>query len=85
METKKRKHHYVFQAYLKGWATNGMVWCLRGSSKPFNTSTENVLQERDFYRVKLLNADEMKFVDILTQLSHLYKQHQNPINTDKNA
>ena len=57
----KHKQHYVFKAYLDHWTTNGKIWCCR-KNKIFHTNTVNVAQERDFYRVKELNADEEKFM-----------------------
>lgn len=63
MEEKKRKQHYVFQAYLRAWSTNGKIWCLRNKCDIFCTSSINIAQERDFYRIYPINADEIKFYD----------------------
>ena len=60
--TIKHRQHYVFQAYLKNWAINDQIWCCRNRSKVFLTNTVNVAQERDFYRLKDLNADEYRFI-----------------------
>ncbi len=59
MKVKKRKHHYVFQAYLSSWTNENQIWCCRNQKK-FLTNTINIAQERDFYRLKPLNADEYK-------------------------
>ena len=67
--TIKHRQHYVFQAYLKGWATKDQIWCCRNREKCFPTNVLNIAQERDFYRIKDLNADEEKFVMLF-----LYKQ-----------
>lgn len=69
MEIKKRKHHYVFQSYLKSWTVNSKIWCYR-NSKPFNTSTENIAQERDFYRLRPLNKDEYNLYQLFIQDYH---------------
>ena len=64
MNQKKRKHHYVFQRYLSAWTINGKLWCER-EGEIFFTGTDNVAQERDFYRLRPLNADERKFHDLV--------------------
>ncbi|SEU20064.1 DUF4238 domain-containing protein [Stigmatella erecta] len=57
-ETKVRKQHYVWRKYLEAWATDGSVWCRRGSAT-FNTGLMNIGQERDFYSPQpLTNADK---------------------------
>ena len=61
---KKRKHHYVWRHYLEAWANDGRVWCsTRG--KRFLSSTENIAQERDFYRLQELSADDIEWVEKL--------------------
>lgn len=60
--TKKRKHHYVWQYYLKAWATDGQVWCAR-KGRVFRTSTVNVGQERDFYRLKEMSPADLEFIE----------------------
>lgn len=67
--TIKHRQHYVFQAYLKSWANKDQIWCCRNRTKCFPTNVLNIAQERDFYRIKDLNADEEKFVMLF-----LYKQ-----------
>ncbi len=66
---KKRKQHYVFQAYLDAWTENGKLWCMY-DKKTFQTGTMNVAQERDFYRIKPLNEDEKRFYDIFLSTLH---------------
>lgn len=69
--TIKHRHHYVFQAYLKAWATKDQIWCCRNREKCFPTNVLNIAQERDFYRIKDLNADEEKLVMLI-----MHKQPQ---------
>ncbi|PKM75380.1 MAG: hypothetical protein CVU92_01670 [Firmicutes bacterium HGW-Firmicutes-17] len=64
MISKKRKQHYVFQAYLSAWTENNQLWCKRPDCEPFKTTTMNVGQERDFYRIKPLNIHEIKFLEL---------------------
>ncbi|MGL5712399.1 MAG: DUF4238 domain-containing protein [Paraclostridium sp.] len=63
MDIKKRRQHYVFQAYLNAWTNDEKLWCMRNNKK-FNTGTINVAQERDFYRINPLNKDEEKFYNL---------------------
>jgi len=65
MGNKKRRQHFVFQAYLRAWTGNNKLWCVRNGDEPFNTRTENVANERDFYRIKSLNDDERKLYDFI--------------------
>lgn len=60
MDMKKRKQHYVFQAYLSAWTNDNKLWCLRDKHL-FQSATINIAQERDFYRIKPLNDDEKRF------------------------
>lgn len=64
MEDKKRRQHYVFQSYLNAWTNEEQLWCMRNKKNKFKTGTINVAQERDFYRIKPLNADEKKFCNL---------------------
>jgi hypothetical protein len=59
MSDQVKKQHYVWEHYLKGWATNNQIWCKRGNGAPFLTSTENIAQERYFYEVEPLNQAEV--------------------------
>lgn len=58
-----KKQHYVWEFYLKAWCFEGnKVWCRR-NGKIFNTSTENVAQERRFYEITPLTKDEIGFIE----------------------
>lgn len=59
---KKRKQHYVWEHYLKAWATNGRVWCLQGG-RHFCTNTDNLANERDFYRLEEMSHVDLAFVE----------------------
>ena len=47
---KKRRHHYVWQYYLKAWCVDGLITCLRQGHR-FKTGTPNVAIKTDFYRL----------------------------------
>ena len=42
IENVKKKHHFVFQAYLSKWKENNAVWVLRDRKKLFPTGTEAI-------------------------------------------
>lgn len=62
MSEKTKKQHYVWEFYLKGWATDDQIWCKR-AGKPFKTSTENVAQERYFYELEPLSPAEITLLN----------------------
>jgi len=59
---KKKNQHYVFQAYLKPWAENAQVYCLR-DGEIFRTNLKNVACERFFYRLQELTPDEVRLIE----------------------
>lgn len=73
---KTRKQHYVFQAYLSAWTNqNKQLYCLR-DHKIFCTTTENVAQERDFYKVLQIDDDEIKFLNWFWQKKNVKVKQQ---------
>lgn len=58
---KKRRHHYVWRRYLRSWAINEKIFCLR-DNKIINTNLMNVAQQRDFYKLKELTCEDVKFI-----------------------
>lgn len=56
-----RRQHYVWRKYLRAWAPNDQIWCVRDGS-PFYTNLMNVAQERDFYKLHDLTVEEAKFL-----------------------
>jgi hypothetical protein len=62
---KKHRQHYVFQHYLKAWATDGKVWARRrGNKKAFHTATSNVAVERHFYKLQPATAEDLTLIRI---------------------
>ena len=55
---KKRKHHYVWGHYLKPWAPNGSIFCLRGGLV-FPSGITGVANRRDFYKLEPLSLKEL--------------------------
>ncbi|MEM9090830.1 MAG: DUF4238 domain-containing protein [Cyanobacteria bacterium P01_F01_bin.53] len=59
---KKRRQHYVWRHYLEAWAPNGKLWCHRLGGNIFSTSTQNVANERDFYRLREMSEFDLSIV-----------------------
>ncbi len=58
------KQHYVFQAYLKKWGEK--LWCLKKTEKTvFRSSTNDVLNKRQMYKIQEMNDDEKKFFELI--------------------
>lgn len=57
-----RRQHYVWRKYLRAWATDEKIWCLR-DGKVFQASLMKVAQERDFYKIHNLTPEEIKFLN----------------------
>lgn len=56
-----RNQHYVWQHYLKGWATdNDQVLCSR-DSKIFASNTKNIMVERDFYKLMVPTKQDVLY------------------------
>lgn len=82
MSNKKRRHHYIWRHYLKPWLDENKVNCLR-DGKTFQTDLMNIGQQRDFYKLKDLNAEDVDFIwklAIEPAQGHLKKLHINLIN-----
>ena len=59
-----RRQHYVWRHYIEAWANkNGLVYCLRHGKKPFLVNPTNVMVERDFYRLHLLDEHDIEFLN----------------------
>jgi len=61
-QRKKRKQHYVWEHYLSGWASGCQLWCRHGGRR-FKASTNDVAQERDFYRLQEITDADLAFVE----------------------
>lgn len=57
----KRKQHYVWKYYLKAWLIDQKIWAHR-NGKYFNSSLQNIAQEREFYKLNELTCDEVSFI-----------------------
>lgn len=74
MSTKTKKQHYVWEFYLKGWATDGQIWVKREEvvfksttekeGVVLKSSTENIAQQRYFYETSPFTPEEVTFLEI---------------------
>lgn len=64
MTDRKRRHHHVWQLYLKSWTINDKIWCFR-DRKIFNPNTVNVAVERDFYKLHILTKADIDLIKFL--------------------
>lgn len=68
-ERPKRRHHHVWQHYLKSWTVDGKIWCLQ-NGKIFPTGTTMVAVERDFYKLERLKPSDRDFIQNFFAVSH---------------
>ncbi len=76
---KKKKQHYVWRKYLRAWATNEKIACLRDGVL-FESNLEGVAQERYFYKLKELTSEDLNFIKVFAidqARPHLQKLHKN--------
>lgn len=66
---KKRRHHYVWRKYLRAWANEEIIWCSRNGNV-FQSNLMGVSQQRDFYKLKHLSRNDLKFIRSLTRVQH---------------
>lgn len=73
---KKRHHHFIWRYYLRPWSSNKKIACLR-EGNPFEANIMGVGQERDFYKLKKVKSEELKFIAYVIGKSreHLQKSH----------
>src|SRR6185312_9595667 len=58
-----KNQHYVWQHYLRAWAHDGQVWCVRAPNKQaFCTNTSNIGSEMYFYRVQELDEYDIAYL-----------------------
>lgn len=61
-----KNQHYVWQHYLRAWAVDGQVWCVRAPKKQaFRTNTSNIGSETYFYRVQELDEHDIAYLQAL--------------------
>ena len=65
---RKKNQHYVWREYLRSWATNEKIACLReGKFIEPNPNLKNIGQERYFYRTE----PPQQFIDLVMKINDL--------------
>jgi hypothetical protein len=75
---KKRRHHFVWQYYLKPWIVDGRIACWR-NGQVFRTDLANVAVERDFYRLR--DISERDVTTIRQMIDQLFPSQLRDIHT----
>jgi uncharacterized protein DUF4238 len=65
----KRRHHHVWQKYLKPWTTNGAIWCLQ-DRRIFPSSTLKIAVEKDFYKLHKFTREDIALIKMLSDGGH---------------
>ncbi|MHB8987700.1 MAG: DUF4238 domain-containing protein [Desulfobulbia bacterium] len=79
---KKRRHHYVWREYLRAWAVDEKIFCLR-KNNIINPNLMGIGQQRDFYKLKELDKNDIEFIRTIainTAPDHLIKGHEKLLN-----
>jgi hypothetical protein len=58
---KKERQHHVWQHYLKSWAVDEKIFCLRDGGM-FSAGANVLAVERDFYRLSKTTPDDIKLL-----------------------
>jgi len=76
----KKKHHYVWSYYLKGWSADSKnVWYISKKGKPSFDSVKGIARENDFYKVGVIEENDLKLMgywlrnssDVVIKLHHM--------------
>ncbi|MFK4448486.1 hypothetical protein ABH944_008546 [Caballeronia udeis] len=65
----RRRHHHVWQFYLRSWTSGGAIWCLQ-NGRVFTTGTTRIAVEKDFYKFHRLTAADERMVQLMFAKSH---------------
>ncbi len=65
----KRRHHHVWQKYLRPWTVGGTLYCLQ-DGRIFSTGTRTVAVEKDFYKLHQLTVEDVALIKLLFGQGH---------------
>lgn len=69
----KRKQHHVWKHYLSAWSIEQKIWVYQ-QKRCFNSSLQNIAQERDFYKLKKLTDYEISYIKTIIGQFHPHLQ-----------
>ena len=62
----KKKHHYVWAYYLKGWAKDGTnIWYITKKGNVRSDSIRGIGYENHFYKVDILNDNDIEIINMM--------------------
>jgi len=70
----KRNHHYVWSFYLKSWADNNELFYISSKGKISKDSVKGLAKETDFYKISLLNSEDVEFIKRYSSKSSKFLQ-----------
>jgi Protein of unknown function (DUF4238) len=80
-QNPKRRHHTVWQQYLKAWTVDGAIWCLQ-NGRIFRTGTPVIAVEKDFYKLQQLTPEDIDLIKSFFGQGHplAVRNHSNFLN-----
>lgn len=58
----KKRHHHVWEHYLRAWAPEGKIFCFQDGKPPFSTNPDNMAVESKFYRLLPTSDADIDFL-----------------------
>jgi hypothetical protein len=68
-QNPRRRHHTVWQQYLKAWTVDGVIWCLQ-NGRIFRTRTPAIAVEKDFYKLQQLTPEDIDLIKLFFGQGH---------------
>jgi len=68
-QRRKRRHHHVWQYYLRPWTVDGALYCLQDGSIE-RRGTSAIAVEKDFYELHRLTAEDVALTKLLFGQGH---------------
>jgi len=68
-QNPKRRHHHVWQHYLKPWTAGGALYCLQ-DERIFPTGTRAIAVENDFYKLDRLTDRDVAWIKLIFGQGH---------------
>ena len=80
-QNPKRRHHTVWQQYLKAWTVDGVIWCLQ-NGRIFCAGTPAIAVEKDFYKLQQLTPEDIDLIKLFFGQGHplAVRNHANFLN-----
>lgn len=73
-EQIKRNHHYIWSYYLKNWSDCKDIFYISQKGKIAKDSVKGLAKEIDFYKINLLDNEDIEFIKFISSKSPQYLQ-----------